>query len=205
MKGADAEAATDAGLTAMRCKLSAGLRDTDAIARVHRTAEAWARVPRGSPVVAEFVADVIHDTYCGSITWNAERVSLPVHLLDEVRRRIRRLNKRWEQHVSIDELTEQDTPLVDQRGANAEIDEDRIATVRRRRIEYVRERISDDPHALQLIALSSVGVIRKRDVLRLGISEGSYRGARARLAALFREATVQVPAGDTERRRQPVA
>jgi hypothetical protein len=156
------------------------LRDDDQRALVHRAAEIAARVPHGSLVAQELVADVANDTYCGVLAWEPERKLTP-HLIDEVRRRAQRMRKRAQKYVPIEHLNEEDTPVVDSDSAERERD----AVLLRRRIDCARLRIGDDPATLQLLTLYQLGVTRKRDVLAFGMSPQAYRRARDRLLLLF--------------------
>jgi hypothetical protein len=177
---AEVEPTIDRDLGTIRATVVALLRDADQMARMHRAAEIAARVPRGSLVAQEIVADVVADTYEGVLTWNPER-KLALRLMDEVRRRANRMRRNAEKHIPLAELPEASTPLVDSEGADVEPD---VAQLRERAAR-VREQIGDDPVTLQLLTLYELGIRRKRDVLMLGMRPQAYRRARDRLLGLF--------------------
>jgi hypothetical protein len=160
-------------------QLDIQLRDRGAMERVHRAAERYARVERDSLFARELVADVVGDTALGQLTWNPARVPLAIHLIDEVRRRARRMRAR-DLPVSLDELTESE--ILAASGSIGDEDPwypsvaDLPDVVR-----AVRARVAADHTALQLLSLYELGITRMRDVLWAGMPLSAYRAARAAL------------------------
>jgi hypothetical protein len=153
------------------------------MAKVHRAVEACARVPRDSLIARELVADVIDDTYRGSLGWDL-KVGFLTHVLDEVRRQLGRSARKRRNHISLDELRDHDRPLLDPAG---EPERERDVAVLRERIARARQQLGadGDPAALQLLTFYELGVTRRRDLRRLGLTGWTYRAAYDRLWELF--------------------
>lgn len=172
-----------AELERIRKELIAKLADPELMAKVHRAVEACARVPRGSLIARELVAEVVDDTYRGELRWGV-KTDFMTHVLDEVRRQLGRTARKRANHVSLDELRE-DLPAsidaVDERRAERDV------AVRRARVARARRQLEadGDPTALQLLTFYELGVTRRRDLRRLGLAGWKYRAAQERLTKLF--------------------
>lgn len=158
----------DADLSLVRAELISNLRDVELMSQVHRAVEACTRTSRGSLIARELVGDVVGDIYRGALS-SDPRVPFPKRILAEVRRRIHRTAEKQKHHLSIDALGEKDAPVAPDPVAR-DRDDERSAAELRSRVARARERIGDDPPTLQLLTLYELGVTRKRDALRLGMT-----------------------------------
>jgi hypothetical protein len=201
-----AVAPVDADLDQVRKALIAALADAALMAKVHRAVEACARVPRDSLIARELVADVVDDTYRGCLRWNLKvdlKVGFLTHVLDKVRRQLHRNARKRRNHIPLDELRDHDRRLLDPAG---EPERERDIAVLRERIARARQQLGaeGDPAALQLLTFWELGVTRRRDLSRLGLTGWTYRAAYDRLWELF--ATLDTaPMPETEQgTEQPV-
>lgn len=191
-------ASVDDNLSQIRNSLIALLNDHDTVALLQRAAERYARVPRGSLVARELVADVVGDLYAGTAKLNSDHAQLATQLLDEMHQRAKRARKRSEHDVPIDELDNDEIPW---REIRVERLDDRSAAVLRQLLGEARAVVGEDVSARELIALYEMGVVRKRDILRLGMPEGVYRAARARVLSALRACARRAEAEQSSERQ----
>jgi len=162
----------------IRALLVAELHDAAFVAGIHRAAEAVVRAPRGSLVAQDLLADVLGDTYTGTLTWNPERVPLRMHLISEVKRRFGRERRAAaRQRVLDDHVAYVDVGEPSSGDVPAHVDPAAL-------LDDVCRRAAGDTEVQQLISLYLEGATRKRHALRHGMSDATYRNARRRLKRL---------------------
>ena len=178
----------------VRDLLEAQLRDAGSMARVHRAAGAAARVPRGSLIARELVADVVGETFAGTLAWDLDRVPLATHLIEKVRQRARRHRREQAASASLEALRESEMPhgveppsISDERGPEVDLAEFL------QRLDELRFRARGHRDALKLLALYERGKVRRRDARQLGMSVSEYRAARGLLMRLAAEVWSAIP------------
>ena len=185
------------GSLGARAVLEALLADADAMATLHRTAERYARVHRGSWEAADLVWDVIGDVTLGDLTCDPCRPLGP-QLEQEVRRRANRwrrgMRPRREppQPVLVGLESAPTSALAleappDGHEVDQSLDPEEL-------VAQVREQAARDPAAQQLLALYERNIVSRRDVLNSGMTEWMYRSARERLA-VYAAVAVEVGMG----------
>jgi len=187
-----------------RAALEALLADADAMASLHRTAERYARVHRGSWEAADLVWDVIGDLTLGDLTCDPSRPLGP-QLEQEVRRhanrwrRGKRPQREPPQPVLVDlERAPTSALALEAPHEGQEVDQ---SIDPEELVSRVRERASRDPAAQQLLALYERNIVSRRDALNSGMTEWMYRSARERLAvyaAMAAEVGVGTSAAPTD-------
>lgn len=178
--GHDEHEALDSEQATLRDALAAMLRDAEAMAKLCRSAERSARVPRDSAVARDLVWDVVGDVLLGAVTCASER-PLAVQLGKEVKRRAKDLRRKASRAMIM--------PLEDAEPSAFAIDAEPISLGDDNHgpldaadlLSQIRAYARDDRPAQQLLALYERGVVLRRDVLCAGMSEWSYRSARGRL------------------------
>ncbi|MEO7732164.1 MAG: hypothetical protein ABIY55_14410 [Kofleriaceae bacterium] len=158
------------------------LRDAQFVEGVHRVAAAIARVRWGSLAARELVADVIGDTYTGTLKWDPDHVPLRKHVSAHVRQRVRSARRLARMHTSLPEVSDEMAQVA--RTATAAsvdpeptVDPGDLPML----LDELRHRAAEDPEVLALLSLYERGITRKARILALGMSDGQYRNARRRL------------------------
>jgi hypothetical protein len=124
------------------------------------------------------VADVVGDTYSGTLHWNPERAPLWMHLMSEVKRRVGRARRIAARHRLLDD----EDPRID---ASEDTNDDAREQVDPADIfDEVHRRAAGDTDVQQLLSFYLQGTTRKAHILRLGMSDTTYRNARRRLRRL---------------------
>lgn len=165
----------------IRTEVVAFLQNAEAMTRARRAVAEHARVSSSSPLAWEIITDVIEDLYCRSEEPNQAQ-DLMALVVTEARRRVQRLRREGNRSIPLDELTEDQEPVIEV-DAEAEHRESLLQC-----IEHARERLQGYPQAAQLLTLYELGVRSRREVLRYGVPEGSYRAARRRMLAALQDA-----------------
>jgi hypothetical protein len=160
------------------------LRDAGEMQRVHRVAATAAFTSADSLIARELVAEVIGETYDGTLAWDPSRIPLAAHIVTEVRRRGWRERQRRAKFVPLDGMSDAETPAV--LIAPGTSDEDSASQTAFAEVfaRELRAIAVGDREVLQLMALNQRGVVRKRDVLRAGFPAAAYAAARRRLVRL---------------------
>lgn len=188
-----ASTTVDADLDVVRKELAAKLADADLMAKLHRAVEAIARVPFGSIIAQDLVADAIGDTYEGKLAWDPRdpkfkdpASSFQAHVVDEARLQFRRAARARQNLVSLDALADQDARLAEQTADQAP-EPRHDPAVQRERIRRARQILASrgDMIALQLLTLRELGVTRRRELRRMGLSGWKCRAAYDRLREVF--------------------
>ncbi len=170
----------------VRTALDALLRDAEAMATLHRTAERYARVRRGSWEAGDLVWDAIGDLLLGGLPCDLARPLGP-QLEHEVRRRANRWHRgkrprrELRQPVFVGLEKAPTSALV--LDAPQETDDIGQGPDPEELVSRIREQARHDEPALQLLALYSRGIVSRRDVLNSGMTAWAYRAAKERLVA----------------------
>ncbi|MGH9886651.1 MAG: hypothetical protein ACREBE_14045 [bacterium] len=185
---------------ARRAQLGDGLaayrRDTVAMDRVHRLAEAHGRWPRDSYLAREVVTDVIGDIFVGELGCNLDRPLAP-QIEHYVQRQARRLRNPDAQPRSrgprksgrSSRLRNRVVPL-DMAPASAlavdppqeQLIEPGYAAIDPVEwVSLIRDRAAGDDAAEQLLAIYDREIYPRRQVLDAGMTKQSYRTAKERL------------------------
>lgn len=169
-------------LTYVRARLEEKVRDAQFVEGVHRVAAAIARVPWGALTARELVADVIGDTYAGTLRWDPDHVPLGKHVSAHVRQRVRSARRLARMHTSLREVSDEMAQVATMATAGSvdaepSVDPGDVPML----LGELRHRAAEDPEVLALLALYELGITRKAQILALGMSDGQYRNARRRL------------------------
>lgn len=178
--GHDEHEASDSEQATLRDALAAMLRDAEAMAKLCRSAERYARVPRDSAVARDLVWDVVGDVLLGAVTCASER-PLAVQLGKEVKRRAKDLRRKASRTTTIPLEDASPTAFAVDAEPSSLGDDEHGPLDAADLLSQIRAYARDDRPARQLLALYERGVVLRRDVLCAGMSEWAYRSARERL------------------------
>lgn len=162
----------------------------DMLKRLQRFAASWARILAGESAgnaayyAEELVQDALRDTMEGVLRWDPRNDDLEPYLIDVIRLRARRERKRAErhQHVSLDELTLDDSlsspELID--------DADTTITAMTRTMAKLRALSADDSLAQRFLDAVAQEATTRAEVMRVsGLTSSQYHNTRRRLARLI--------------------
>jgi len=142
---------------------------------------AIARVPWGSLAARELVADVIGDTYEGTLTWDPDHVPLRKHVCAHVKQRVRSARRVARMHTSLPEVSDEMAQVATATAASVDtepgVDPADVPVL----LDELRHRATEDPEVLTLLSLYERGITRKARILALGMSDAQYRNTRRRL------------------------
>jgi hypothetical protein len=181
----------------VRTRLEATLHDAEVVERMHRAAAAIIRVPWNALAARELVADVVGDTYAGTLAWDPDQVPLWKHVGAHVKQRVRQARRAAAMHTSLrevsDEMVQLDTPGTAGSDTAWRIDPADAPAL----LDDLRHRAAGDRDVLELLSLYERGITRKARILGLGMSDGQYRNARRRLIRLAIAAADALVSKDT--------
>jgi hypothetical protein len=184
-------------LMRVRARLEAALHDAEVVERMHRAAAAIIRVPRNTLAARELVADVVGDTYAGTLAWDPDQVPLWKHVRAHVKQRVRQARRTAAMHTSLPEVSDEMVQLDARRMASGDaawrIDPADAPAL----LDDLRHRAAGDRDVLELLSLYERGITRKARILGLGMSDGQYRNARRRLIRLAITAADALASKDT--------
>jgi hypothetical protein len=151
---------------------------------MHRAAAAIIRVPRSALAARELVADVIGDTYTGTLAWDPDHVPLWKHVRAHVKQRVRQVRRAVAMHTSLPEVSDEMLQLGAPGTASGDIAWRVDPADAQALLDDLRHRAADDRDVLELLSLYERGITRKARILEFGMSDGQYRNARRRLIRL---------------------
>lgn len=155
--------------------------------RLYRVAERHGRLPRDSPVARELVTDAIDDLILGETPCDPDG-DLPAQLERHVRRSANRWRKGRPELVPLSKAPPSALVIEPETGDDAERrSPDAVAVVSR-----IRADACEDEPVRQLLALYARDITQRRDVLRNGMTEWTYRAARDRLVAYAERAMAAI-------------
>jgi hypothetical protein len=191
----------DPVLREMRDLLLRLLTDADGMRRAHREAEDAARVPAGSLIARELVAEVVEEVFAGDLRLEPNHEPPADRFIAAVRRRAwryRSRNKRWTAvHIPLEVMTDDETPRAPEPPLDATDDAEVIPE--EELLRELRARAAADDVMLRLLELNVKGVFRREARRQLGVPPDVYRKVRRRLTQLAKKVVAEWHARRTAR------